>query len=237
MKTGGERHWFVLSTAPAYMHFKKNSLKKQNKTNAVMYPYKTWCRPVEWRVQISEGSEETCIIWAYTPLELQTCFFSSRQHLLFWSIRWCLLAFHSYMGHIQVFAAQIAWSFHLSGPQHRAGGPQKPSNPETGPSPWAGRTGPSSVPQSGPRGLFSHNSTSPACGMPTMGHSSWQTPATLQEKRQHIKSFIKDVQLLVASTNWRHFTTWNVKACVHCWRITLETPILYSFILCVFIYT
>lgn len=163
-----------------------------------MYPYKTWCRTCGMNSP-NEGKEETCIILANIPLELQTCFSSSRQHLLFWSIHWCLLAFHSYMGHIQVSAAQIAWSFHLSGPQRRAAGPQKPSNPETEPSPWAWRRGLSSVPQSGPHGLFSHNSTSPACGMPTKGHSSSQTQATLREKREYTKSFMKDVQGLVAS--------------------------------------
>lgn len=129
-----------------------------------------------------ENTEIPFIILAYIPLELQTSSFSSRQRLLFWSVHQCSLAFQEYRGHIRASVVLIAWSFHPSGLRHRASGPQKPSNPETGPSPSAWRTGPSSDPQSGPRGRSSRNSASPTCGMPTKGHSSSQTRATLQYK-------------------------------------------------------
>lgn len=146
---------------------------------------------VDRTVQLKEekkGNEEiTCIILAYIPLERQPSSFSSRQRLLFWSVHWCLLAFQEYRGHIQAFVALIAWSFHPSGPRRRAGGPQRPSNPETGPSPSAGRTGPSSAPQNGPPGRSSHNSASPTCEKPTKEHSSSQIRATLQDKWKNRK--------------------------------------------------
>lgn len=130
--------------------------------------------------------EITFIILAYIPLELQTSSFSSRQSLLFGSVCQCSLAFQGYRGHIQASVVLIAWSFHPSGSRHRAGGPQKLSNLETGPSPSVWRTGPSSDPQSGPHGCSSHNWASPTCGMPTKGHSSLQTRATLQYKWEKI---------------------------------------------------
>lgn len=125
------------------------------------------------------------IILACIRLEFQTLSSSLKQHLLLWSVCQCLLAFLEYMGRTRAFAVPNAWSSLLSGPRHRAAGPQRPSNPETGPFPSAWRTGPSSDPQSGPRGRSFHKSASPPCEMPTTARSSSQTRATLQDQAEH----------------------------------------------------